>query len=337
MNIRYFEGQLDRAWRELAPNYQGFDKPVVIPGRALGARAPMYMRRYIDMEADSYYVFVKGNPLDGNVSREAACSLFKELFVDQLGMGSSMQQPGMPIEQAVSMEVLPAQDDTNYQRYYDEQMDLANQDDQQQDSSNDQSDDDVIDLDDNGNVIAINGKRQPGTAVGTAQTTAVGMPKPIFYAVCTHVSSAGNQLGYNRGDNRLGRRGSSQRYLREAEEGETLAIDKLVELTPTADKSKLYIAKRNDGIFQWFKCEDDSFNTVFVGSAKDSKDIINMLCKKYDLDGVDDEEIISKLSGLLIADLPAAMADDGTAADSTSEETANVDDETNDEESTDEE
>lgn len=75
------------------------------------------------------------------------------------------------------------------------------------------------------------------------------MPKPIFYAVCTHVSSAGNQLGYSRGDNRLGRRGSSQRYLREAEEGETLTIDKLVELTPTADKSKLYIAKRNDGIF----------------------------------------------------------------------------------------
>lgn len=76
---------------------------------------------------------------------------------------------------------------------------------------------------------------------------------------------------------------------------------------------------------------------MFVGSAKDSKDIINMLCKKYDLDEVDDEEIISQLTSLLIADLPAAMTDDGTAADSTAEETANVDDETNDEESTDEE
>ena len=82
---------------------------------------------------------------------------------------------------------------------------------------------------------------------------------------------------------------------------------------------------------------------MFVGSAKDSKDIINMLCKKYDLDGVDDEEIISQLTSLLIADLPAAMTDDGTAADSTAEETADEetadvdDEEAADEETSDEE
>lgn len=327
MNIRYFEGQLDRAWRELSPNYQGFEKPVVIPGRALGAKAPMYMRRYIDMEADSYYVFVKGDPLAGDVSRNAACNLFKDLFVDQLGMGSSLQEPGMPIELAVSREVLPAQDDTNYQRYYDEQMDAVDQQTGQQDNAAAQSDDDIIDLDDNGNVIAINGKRPTGTAVDAAQTTAVAMPKPIFYAVCTHVSTAGNQLGYNRGDNRLGSRRGSTRYLREAEEGETLGIETLVELTPTADKSKLYIAKRTDGIFQWFKCEGDEFNTVFVGSAKDSKDIINMLCKKFDLDEVDDEDIKTTLTDKLIADLPMAMSDDNAAdsADDTADVDADVD------------
>ena len=316
MNIRYFEGQLDRAWGILSQNYPGFQKPVVIPGRALGANAPMYMRRYIDMEADSYYVFVKGQPLDGDVSRDTACNLFKELFVDQLNMGSSMQEPGMPIEEAVSREVLPAVDDSNYRRYYDEQMDIADQQNNQQDDAAQQDDNDIIDIDDDGNVIAVNGKRPTGTAVGTAQTTAVAMPKPIFYAVCTHVSTAGNQLGYDRGNgSRLGNRRNSTRYLRESDEGEALGIDKLVELTPTADSSKLYIAKRTDGIFQWFKGADDEFNTVFVGSAKDSKDIIEALCKKYDLDEVDDEELVGKLSQMLIVDLPTAMSDDQQQAD----------------------
>jgi len=49
---------------------------------------------------------------------------------------------------------------------------------------------------------------------------------------------------------------------------------------------------------------------VFVGSAKDSKDIIDALCKKYDLDEVDDEELVGKLSQMLIVDLPTAMSDD---------------------------
>jgi hypothetical protein len=59
------------------------------------------------------------------------------------------------------------------------------------------------------------GPQQRSTAVGKAQSTAVGAPKRIWYAVDFHVN-AGAMLGYNRNNTRLGGRRRPGGYLRES-------------------------------------------------------------------------------------------------------------------------
>jgi hypothetical protein len=59
------------------------------------------------------------------------------------------------------------------------------------------------------------GSQQRSTAVGKAQSTAVGAPKRIWYAVDFHIN-AGAMLGYNGSNTRLGGRRRPGGYLRES-------------------------------------------------------------------------------------------------------------------------
>ena len=84
----------------------------------------------------------------------------------------------------------------------------------------DPDDPDIIDIEDDGKVAG-----SSSAAVGQAQTTAVAMPKQIWYAVDFHCP-ASRMLGYDAGG-RLGRRGSRQRFLRERH-AEKLRQDKML-------------------------------------------------------------------------------------------------------------
>jgi len=119
----------------------------------------------------------------------------------------------------------------------------------------DPDDPDIIDVDDDGNV-AVNGASS-SRAVGQAQTTAVAMPKQIWFAVDMHVP-AGGMLGYNGSNGRLdGRRGSG-RYLREAE--------------ISSEESKMHAA------YEWAKANGMCSSLMSVAAALDGKHI-----DKYDL------------------------------------------------------
>lgn len=87
----------------------------------------------------------------------------------------------------------------------------------------DPDDPDIVDVDDDGNVVGSGASSS--RAVGQAQTTAVAMPKQIWFAVDMHVPSGG-MLGYNGGGRLSGRR-SSGRYLRERH-AEKLRHDKML-------------------------------------------------------------------------------------------------------------
>jgi len=156
-----------------------------------------------------------------------------DFFYEKLHMPSSydMQFGGdLPRDQAISKEVLPAQNDNEYRRYYEEQMQAMRA--QQSEADRQRRIEDLGFDPDDGNTIDVEigddgvARQASDTReVGQAQTTAVAMPKPIWYAVDFHVASGG-YLGYSggRGGNVGGsarrgsiggRRSGSGRYLRE--------------------------------------------------------------------------------------------------------------------------
>lgn len=127
-NIRYLESMVDHYWPEMHRRFPAIEKPVIVPARTLRGMAPAYMKRYIDQDENSFYMFLKANPLDGDSSREMACEFFDDFFYEKMKMPSSYDRDSgmrptrenpdfgtMDREDAISKEVLPAQDDQNYQ------------------------------------------------------------------------------------------------------------------------------------------------------------------------------------------------------------------------------
>lgn len=147
--------------------------------------APVYMRRNIDQDPTSYYMFVRADPLQGDCSREAFKEIVMDLFYDKLGMASSYDDDSASPEDAVDKEILPAAKDTEFQRYYDEQMAAAEAKRAEEEKKAradklgfDPDDPDIIDVDNDGNVVS------------QAQTTAVAMPKQIWFAVDMHIPAS---------------------------------------------------------------------------------------------------------------------------------------------------
>ena len=162
-------------------------------------------------------MFIAGDATKGDCSREKACEFFDELFYEKLQMPSSYEaNEGYTREEAIDKEVLPPATDRQFRSFYDEQMAKIDAEQERQRRIDnlgfDPDDPDIIDVADNG--AAINGQpANTSRAVGQAQTTAVGMPKKIFYAVDFHCP-AGGMLGYGGGGRLDGRRRPGG-YLRE--------------------------------------------------------------------------------------------------------------------------
>ena len=126
--IRKLMLDIEHYWPELQQKYPAFQKPILIPARAIRQEAPMYMRRYIDQDADSNYMFFKCDVTKGASDRETAAMLFKELFHDKLGLPSSYERDeGLSPEEAARKELLPADNDRNYRNFFEEQMDILRQ------------------------------------------------------------------------------------------------------------------------------------------------------------------------------------------------------------------
>ena len=223
-NIRFLQSTLDHWWNspEYRERFPGFSKPQIVSGRALAKNCPLYFRRYLDQDVDSFYLLFQGDPRSGaDITRDKACELLDDFFYEKLKMPSSFDiQAGgdLPRDAAVSKELLPAENDRNYEQYYDEQMAAAEAD-RAAAAADDEFEQKHGFRRDDPSIIDVAEPAAPAstTAVGAAASTAVGMAKPIWYGCCFHISAGGNSLGYN-SSNRLGRRDqrASRGYLRES-------------------------------------------------------------------------------------------------------------------------
>ena len=160
-------------------------------------------------------MFIAGDPLKGDCSREKACEFFDELFYEKLRMPSSYEtDKGYSRAEAIDKEVLPPATDTQFKNYYDEQMAKIDA----ENARKRRIDNLGFDPDD-GNTIDV-GDYSPAPSsrsVGQAQSSAVGMPKKIFYCVDFHCP-AGGTLGYSGGrGGRLNGRRRPGGYLRESD------------------------------------------------------------------------------------------------------------------------
>jgi hypothetical protein len=224
--LQHINSSINHHWPELSRRYPGFEKPQIVPAATLRGLAPTYLKSAIDSDPDSYFLFIAGDVTKGDCRRETACQFFDELFYDKLGMPSSYDiQAGGQYEraEAIDHEVLPPADNRQFQSYYDEQMERARAMEQNGGDTGaaNNNDDDVIDVElgADGTYQSVADRSRSERAVGQASSTAVGMPRKIFFCVDFHCGSNA-MLGYNRGENRLhGRRASG--FLRE--EGETNA------------------------------------------------------------------------------------------------------------------
>jgi len=224
--LQHINSVIDHFWPEYQRRFPAFEKPQIVPAETLRGMAPVYMRRNIDQDPTSFYMFVRANPMNGDTSRERMKELVDDLFYEKLGMPSSYEaQEGYTREEAIDKEVLPAANDAEYRRYYDEQMAAAEAQAAEKRRKEradalgfDPDDPDIIDVEigDDGVAAPVSDRR----AVGQAQTTAVAMPKQIWYAVDFHCP-AGGMLGYNGGGagGRLGGARGGRRFLREADTG----------------------------------------------------------------------------------------------------------------------
>lgn len=234
MDLYGLTNHLDIYMRNTAKTkFPGITKAMIIAGgvfrKAIQAESAMYMKRYIDQDPDSAYLVIQCDARKGDCSRDMAHEFFDDLFYNVLHMPSSYDmnsgmQPTrenpdfgtMPRDVAISKEILPAMNDAEFQAYYKEQMkkaaaemakemgvDVPSAEDLSFEDKYGMSKDDyvkkhgfnpddgkTIDIDDTGTVV-------PDTkAVGAATGTAVGAPKPIFYAVDFHAPAV-QALGYN--------------------------------------------------------------------------------------------------------------------------------------------
>ena len=222
--LQHINSVLDHFWPEYSRRFPAFDKPEIVPAETLRGMAPVYMRRLIDQDPSSFYLFVHADPMRGDASRERMVEFVDDLFYEKLRMPSSYDiEAGaggdLPRDQAVDKEVMPARDDREYQRYSDEQMAAAEA---QRAEQERQKRIERLGFDpDDGNTIDV-GDYSPAPSsrsVGQAGTSAVGMPKRIWYCVDFHCPSGG-MLGYSGGrGGRLNGRRRSGGYLREAISG----------------------------------------------------------------------------------------------------------------------
>lgn len=230
MNIRTFQQKLDWGHNQLTAQYPGFDKPTVVPAGTVRGMAPMYLRRKIDDDKTAYYMFIKGNPLSGDVSRTEAVNYLYDLLHNKIKVQSSLESKfpchteELYKQNIINRELLPAETDTDFQSYYEEQMELLYQKmeeerrEQERLARNerlgfdpDDPESDVIDIDDDGNVLGI-GNPSSTRSVQQAASTAVDMPQMIWYAIDLHLTASGNELGHDQGG-RLNN--SRRRHLRE--------------------------------------------------------------------------------------------------------------------------
>lgn len=294
--LQHINSSLDHFWPEYQRRFPAFDKPEIVPAETLRGMAPVYMRRLIDQDPSSYYLFVHADPMRGDASRDRMVEFVDDFFYNKLGMPSSYdveagQGGDLPREQAVDKEVMPARDDREYQRYFDEQMAAAEAQRREQERQKriddlgfDPDDPDIIDAEigDDGVVRPVQGAADT-KAVGQAQTTAVGMPKKIWFCVDFHCP-AGGMLGYDGNSGRLGGRGG-RRFLREAHtdnpvgdifkaytwaNGKNLCkgMVSIAKASPAPgasdsnrelhDKYNLFIVKYSDGTFLWIQESADS-------------------------------------------------------------------------------
>lgn len=225
--IHSIESQIDVFWPEMSRKYPGFEKPLLIPAAAISKVAPMYLNRYIDQDPTSYYMFLKGNPLNGDVSRENAIRFFSELLLQKMpGHSSYDVEAGGQYSQynAIDKEILPAKNDSAFKNYYEEQMAKVAAEDAEAERQErieklgfDPDDGKTYDIDmsdDHAAMIdqAVSASRDVATSAGTA----VGMPKQICYAVDVHIPTGG-MLGYNGRAGRLANRRRAAIGMREAD------------------------------------------------------------------------------------------------------------------------
>jgi hypothetical protein len=245
MSLQHINSVIDHYWPEYQRRFPAFEKPQIVPAESLRGMAPVYMRRNIDQDPSSYYLFVRANPMNGDSSRERMLEFVDDLFYNKLRMGSSYEMEGYSREEAINKEVLPAANDREFQSYYDQQMAAMEAQQREQERQRrkddlgfDPDDPDIIDIDADGNVV---GSASDSRAVGAAASTAVGQPRQIWYAVDFHVS-AGGMLGYDRNNGRLGGSGSGRNnrlgrgprgYLRE--ENEDNQIKEAISANPISD------------------------------------------------------------------------------------------------------
>lgn len=183
--LQHINSVIDHFWPEYRRRFPAFEKPEIVPAETLRGMAPVYMRRNIDQDPTSFYMFVRANPMNGDTSRERMKELVDDLFYEKLQMPSSYEvDEGYSREEAIDKEVLPAANDSEYRRYYDEQMAAVEAQEaekrRQERIANlgfDPDDGNTIDVVDG--EATIDGQPVGGSsrAVGQAQTTAVAMPK----------------------------------------------------------------------------------------------------------------------------------------------------------------
>jgi len=158
---------------------------------------------------------MSGDPLrHQDISRDKACEFFDQLFYEYLRMPSSYDIDAggdYSRAQAIDKEVLPAKQDSAFKTYYEEQMDILNQMAAGEEAPAEQpaqkQDDDVIDVELGADgKYAAAGDGSSTKAVGAAASTAVGMPKKIWYGVDVHIPAGGGMLGMG-GSGHLGHHG----------------------------------------------------------------------------------------------------------------------------------
>ena len=250
--IQHINSAIDHFWPQYQRKFPAFQHPEIVPAETLRGMAPIYMRRNIDQDPSSYYMFVKADPMKGDCSREAFKEIITDLFYNKLKMASSYEDNRVSPEEAVDKEILPAAKDTEFQRYYNEQLAAAEAKRAEEEKKAradkldfDPDDPDIIDVDVDGNVVGSGASSS--RAVDQAQTTSVAMPKQIWFAVDMHIQ-AGGMLGYNNGGRLNGRRHSG-RYLHETE--------------ISSEESKIYAA------YEWAMSKGLCNDLVTVAAALD--------------------------------------------------------------------
>ena len=216
--IRKLMLDIEHYWPELQQKYPAFQKPILIPAAAIRKEIPFYMKRYLDQDPDSNYMFFKCDVTKGASDRETAAMLFKELFHDKLGLPSSYERDeGLSPEEAARKELLPADNDRNYRNFFEEQMDILRQQMDAEDKERKEQewerehgwrrdDPDIIDADVVDPDAPAARPKPAGNAVAAAGRFAVGQLKPIWYGVDLHIP-AGGALGWDgAGGGRIGRR-----------------------------------------------------------------------------------------------------------------------------------